>query len=105
MYCRIIWLPCLQQIEMLLRFLEVLGGNQQIREIQTRVIVIGVQLQRASELLVGSRGFADAQIREREMVVRLCEPRIDLDRVAVLDGSLAVPRFLVVPLPAFEILL
>src|SRR5215472_7746092 len=90
---------------MFLSFLEVFGRDQQVREIEPRLIVVRIQFERTSQLLIGACFLSQTQKSECQMIVRLGKARVHLYGVAVLDRSLAVLCLFEIALAALEILL
>ncbi len=65
-------------------------GDQKICQISAGTIVIGGQINGASQFLEGAVGVSQLEVRLAKLIVRLGEARIELEGVAVLDFRLAV---------------
>ena len=75
------------------------------REIGVRAVIIGSEVHGAEEFLKGPLGVSLLEIGLAEVIVSLGKTGIDLNRVQILDGGLAVLAFGRILLAAVQILL
>ena len=88
-----------------LRLLQIAAGDEQVRQIHVRGIVVGIQFSGARKFLIGAIPVVQFEIGFPELVVGLGKAGIYLDGIGILDGGLAILAFCEVALGAFKVFL
>ena len=81
-----------QPINLLLRILKLVALNQQVCEVDSRLVILGTQFEGAGQLLVSTVPLLQVEVGLRELEVCIGVAPIDLDSIGKLDC-----RFLVLP--------
>ena len=102
---RIVRLRFQKHVGLLLGLLEVTAGDQQIGEIDSGLVIFRFQIDSLREFLIRRAPLLQLEKCLGQLVVRVAKTRVDLDRVAKLNGRLAVLAFFGVALPALEVFL
>ena len=79
-----------QQIDLFLRLLQVVTGDQQVGQVETRLPIVGIQVRGARELLVGWRPLLHLQVTLSQLIVGLGVRGIDARGIQELHRSFGV---------------
>src|SRR5580704_16516540 len=94
-----------KQIDVFLGLFGLTVGNQQVRNVNVGLIVVRLQFESAAEFLVGVQPVLQFEVGLSQLIMTFGIARIDLYRIAKLNGGFLVLAFRKIALSTFKILL